>query len=124
MPSNLPVQGKIMPVDVTKQIIDPVFLNLSSDLRPSRPEEVGAIAALWWWEMRVGRYGSGGDSDTHGAFQQHCIVMVWDKSTKSLLAKQHFVGGRPPKTSMYGNRESGSRPYAEISDFLNHLPHR
>jgi hypothetical protein len=118
------VQGKIMPVDVTKQIIDPVFLNLSSDLRPSRPEEVGAIAALWWWEMRVGRYGSGGDSDTHGAFQQHCIVMVWDKSTKSLLAKQHFVGGRPPKTSMYGNRESGSRPYAEISDFLNHLPHR
>jgi hypothetical protein len=123
VPSNLPIQGKIVPVDVTKKIIDPTFLDLSSDLRPSRPEEVGAVAAMWWWEQRVGHYGSG-DPDIHGAFQQHCTVMVWDVATKSLLAKQSFAGGMPPRSSYWGNRQSGSRPYAEISDFLNHLPHR
>jgi hypothetical protein len=123
VPSNLPVNGKIMPVDVNKEIIDPVFFNLSTDFRPARPEEVGAVAALWWWEQRVGHYGSG-DRDTHGAFQQHCTVMVWDKATKSLLAQQSFVGGPPPRTSYYGDKQSGSRPYDEIGDFLNHLPHR
>jgi hypothetical protein len=122
-PSHLPVKGKIMPVNVNEKIIDPVFFALSSDLRPSRPDDVGAIAALWWWEETVGQYGSG-DGDTNAALQQHCIVMVWDTETRSLLARQSFVGGKPPRTSSHGTRQSGSKPYAEISDFLNHLPHR
>lgn len=67
-PSHLPVKGRIMPVNVNEKIIDPVFFSLSSEMRPSRPDEVGAVAALWWWEETVGQYGSG-DGDTNAALQ-------------------------------------------------------
>lgn len=120
-PSNLPVSGKIMTVNINRHAIDPVLLDLSSDFRPANPDEVGAIAALWWWEVQVGHYGS--DTDA-GAFREHCTVMVWDRKTKSLLAQQSFVGGQPPSTSSYGMRQEGSKPYAEITRFLNTLPHK
>lgn len=118
-PSNLPVNGKIMPVDLARRAIDPVYFDLSKDRRPRSPNEVGAIAALWWSKDQVGTYFGSGE-----AFQQHCIVMVWDMRTKSLLAQRSFVGGMPPRWSLHGFRQSGSRPYQAISEFLNGLPHR
>jgi len=118
-PSNLPVRGKILPVDVQRRRVDPVYLDLSNNVRPGRPDEVGAIAALWWSKVEVGSY-----SSSNGAFQQTCTVMVWDKPTKSLLAERSFAGGMPPRWSLHGAPQSGSRPYVEIRDFLNGLPRR
>lgn len=117
-PSHLPVSGKILPVDLSRRIIDPVYFELSSDRRPRHPDEVGAIAALWWSKVEVGRYSGSGE-----AFQQQCTVMVWDKRTKSLLAERSFLGSMPPRWSLHGFPQSGSRPYRAIRDFLNGLPH-
>jgi len=117
--SNLPLRGKILPVDVQRRTVDPVYLDLSDDVRPQRPDEVGAIAALWWSKVEVGSY-----SSSNGAFQQTCTVMVWDKRTKSLLAGRSFAGGMPPRWSLHGAPQSGSRPYVEIRDFLNGLRRR
>jgi len=118
-PGNLPLRGKILPVDVQRRTVDPVYLDLSDGVRPQRPDEVGAIAALWWSKVEVGSY-----SSSNGAFQQTCTVMVWDKRTKSLLAERSFAGGMPPRWSLHGAPQSGSRPYLEIRDFLNGLPRR
>lgn len=120
-PSHLPVTGKILPVDLSRRAIDPVYFDLSNDLRPRRPDEVGAIAALWWSKVEVGRYSGSGSGE---AFQQECTVMVWDRRTKSLLAERSFLGGMPPRWSLHGFTQSGSRPYAAIRDFLNGLPRR
>jgi hypothetical protein len=118
-PNHLPVTGKILPIDLARHAIDPVYFDLSGDRRPRRPDEVGAIAALWWSKEEVGSYSGSGE-----AFQQHCTVMVWDQRTKSLLAERSFVGGMPPRWSSHGFPQSGSRPYQAISAFLNGLPHR
>jgi hypothetical protein len=118
-PSHLPVRGKILPIDMDKHRVDPVYFDLSNNIRPRDPNEIGAIAALWWNEVQVGTY-----SGSNGAFQQHCTVMVWDTATKSLLAERSFVGGMPPPWSYHGSPESGSRPYAAIRDYLNGLPRR
>jgi hypothetical protein len=117
--SNLPVSGKILPIDVQRRTVDPVYLDLADEVRPQRPDEVGAIAALWWSKVEVGSY-----SSSNGAFQQTCTVMVWDKRTKSLLAERSFAGGMPARWSLHGFPQKGSKPYAAIRDFLNGLPHR
>jgi hypothetical protein len=117
--TSLPVSGKILPVDVQRRTVDPVYLDLADGVRPQRPDEVGAIAALWWSKVEVGSY-----SSSNGAFQQTCTVIVWDKRKKSLLAERSFAGGMPPRWSLHGFPQTGSKPYAAIRDFLNGLPHR
>lgn len=114
-PSNLPVTGKILPVDIRRRAIDPVFFHLSDAVRPQRPDEVGAVAALWFGEIEVGQY-----DDKTPAIQEDCTVMVWDKRTKSLLAQRHFVGAMPPRWVIKGFPDR-YRPYAAIRDYLNGL---
>ncbi len=116
---DLPVKGKLIPVDMKSKDIDPVFFDLSSNLKPKNPEEIGTIAALWWEERRIGSYGGKG-----GAYQEHCTVMVLDKLTGTLLAGKSFVGSEPPSTSKNGVSQTGDKPYREIREFLNSLPHK
>ena len=113
----LPVKGKLIPVDVKAKNIDPVFFDLSNDFQPKNPEEIGAIAALWWEERRIGSYGGRG-----GAYQEHCTVMILDKLSGTLLAEKSFVGSNPPSTSQNGASQTGDKPYKEIREFLNSLP--
>jgi len=120
-PVILPVHGKIMPIDANKQTIDPVLLDLSEQMRPRNPDEVGAVAAMWWYHVQVGHYNDSGHS---AANRQQCTLLLWDVRTKALLAQRDFTGGPPPKVSAYGASSSGPRPYAEIRDFLNRLPHQ
>lgn len=114
-----PVKGKLIPVDMKHKTIDPVFFDLSGDLKPAKPEEIGAIAAMWWEEERIGSYGGKG-----GAYQEHCTVMVLDKSTGTLLAEKSFIGSMPPSSSQNGYSQTGEKPYKEIQEYLNGLTHR
>lgn len=115
---SAPLKGKLIPVDMKSKDIDPVFFDLSNDLRPKKPEEIGTIAALWWEEQQIGTYGGRG-----GAYQEHCTIMVLDKSTGTLLASRSFVGSMPPSKSQNGASQTGDKPYKEIREFLNGLPH-
>jgi hypothetical protein len=117
--SYLPVKGKVIPVDMKGKDIDPVFFDLSNDFKPKNPDEIGTIAALWWEERRIGSYGGKG-----GAYQMYCTIMVLDKATGTLLASKSFVGSEPPSTSQNGASQTGDKPYKEITEFLNGLPHR
>lgn len=117
-PDVAPLKGKLIPVDVKSKAIDPVFFDLVSDLRPGKPEEIGTIAALWWEEEQIGTYGGKG-----GAYQEHCTVMVLDKTTGTLLASKSFTGSMPPSKSQNGASQTGDKPYREIREFLNGLPH-
>lgn len=117
-PSNLPVTGKILPIDIGRRGIDPVFFHLSDAVRPQHPDEVGAIAALWFGAIEVGQY-----DDKSPMIQEDCTVMVWDKRTKSLLSQRHFVGAMPPRWVIKGFPDR-YRPYAAIRDYLNGLKRR
>ena len=117
--NNMPVKGKLMPVDMKRKDIDPVFFDLSTELRPKNPEEIGAVAAMWWSERLIGHYGGRG-----GAYRSECTVMVWDRSSHELLAEKSFTGGEPPSTSRNGASQTGSKPYEEIKNYLNNLPQR
>jgi uncharacterized membrane protein (UPF0136 family) len=119
MPADRPLTGKLVSVDMKHKTIDPVFFDLSGDLRPKNPQEIGAIAALWWEERQIGTYGGKG-----GAYQEHCTVMVVDKSTGTLLAEKSFIGSMPPSTSKNGASQTGDKPYGEIREYLNGLAHR
>ena len=114
-----PITGKLMPVDIAAKTIDPVFFDLSSDLRPKNPDEIGAIAAMWWTEEQIGTYGGKG-----GAYEEHCTVMVLDKATGTLLSHRSFTGSRPPSKSTNGASQTGDKPYKEIREYLNGLPHK
>ena len=115
-----PLKGKLIPLDMKTKTIDPVLTDLSKELRPGRPEDVGTIAALWWDEHKVGHYGSSGG----GAYRWECRIMVWDKATGDLLrVSRNFVGSEPPSTSNHGASQSGDKPYKEISAYLNGLAH-
>jgi hypothetical protein len=113
------VGGKILPLDMKKKRIDEMFFELSRDSRPKNPEEVGAIAGLWWEEVKVGTYGGMG-----GAYREECRVIVWDLATRKLLAERFFSGSDPPSStvnSMFAHH--GDKPYEEIRDYLNGLTH-
>ena len=113
-----PLKGKLIPLDMKTKTIDPVLTDLSKDLRPGRPEDVGTVAALWWDEHRVGHYGSSGG----GAYRWECRIMVWDKASGALLrVSRNFVGSEPPSSSNHGASQSGDKPYKEISAYLNGL---
>jgi hypothetical protein len=112
------VKGKILPVDMKKKTIDPVFFDLSGDFRPRNPEEIGAIAALWWEDVQLGTYGGKG-----GAYREECTVMVWDRATRNLLAEKSFRGSEPPSKSNNGVSQHGDKPYKEIREYLNGLAH-
>jgi hypothetical protein len=100
--------------------IDPVLADLSKELKPNRPEDVGSVAALWWDEHRIGHYGGSGG----GAYRWECRIMVWDKASGALLrVSRNFVGSEPPSTSRNGASQSGDKPYKEISEYLNGLSH-
>jgi hypothetical protein len=116
--SGPPLHGKLMPVDMKSKTIDPVFFDLSPALKPKTPEDVGAIAAMWWEEERIGSYGGKG-----GAYQEHCTVKVLDRATGTLLAQEEFTGSMPPSTSKNGVSQTGDKPYKEIQAYLNGLPH-
>ena len=113
------VKGKLIPVDMKSKAIDAVFFDLSNDFRPKNPEEIGTIAALWWEDHPVGTYGGKGT-----AYQERCTVMVLDKSTGTLLASKSFIGPMPPNKSQNGASQTGDKPYKEIREFLNGLPHQ
>jgi len=113
-----PLKGKIVPLDMKTKSIDPVLSDLSTELHPNSPEEVGTVAALWWNERRIGHYGPSGG----GAYQWECRIMVWDKATGALLrVSRNFIGSEPPKTSNRGATQSGDKPYKEITAYLNSL---
>lgn len=113
-----PVNGRILPVNMEEKRIDPVFFELSRDLRPNNPDEVGAIAALWWTEVEVGTYGGMGS-----AYREDCTVMVWDKTTRNLLSQKWIMGPEPPSSSINGAGHHGDKPYNEVRDYLNGLTH-
>jgi hypothetical protein len=115
------LKGKLIPVDMKSKTIDPVLTDLSKELRPGSPEEVGTVAALWWNEHRVGHYGSSGG----GAYRWECRIMVWDKASGTLLrVSRNFIGSEPPSSSNHGASQSGDKPYKEISAYLNSLGHQ
>jgi hypothetical protein len=116
--SGQAIHGKLLPVNMKDKTVDPVFFDLSPELKPSKPEEVGAIAALFWEEERIGTYGGKG-----GAYQEHCMVKVLDKATGTLLAEESFTGSMPPSSSKNGVSQTGDKPYKEIQTYLNGLPH-
>jgi hypothetical protein len=116
-----PLRGKLIPIDMKSKSIDPVLTDLSKELRPSHPEDVGTVAALWWREHKIGQYGASGG----GAYQWECRIMVWDKATGDLLrVSRNFVGSEPPSKSNHGATQSGDKPYKEISAYLNGLTHQ
>ncbi len=115
-----PLKGKLVPIDMKTKKIDPVLTDLSKELRPDRPEDVGAVAALWWDEHRIGHYGSSGG----GAYRWECRIMVWDKASGALLrVSQNFQGSDPPSSSNHGVTQWGDKPYAQIKAYLNGLAH-
>ncbi len=117
---DAPIKGKLIPIDVKKKKVDPLFFDLSDELRPKRPEDIGTLALLLCEENQIGRYGGAGG----GAYQWECRVQVADGGTGAVLSEKSFTGSMPPSTSNNGATQSGDKPYKQIGEYLNGLPHR
>jgi hypothetical protein len=114
------VKGKVIPVNLKSKDVDWLYYDLPDDLRPASPAEVGTVAWLDWGEVKVGEYGKGGG----GAFVQTCKVTVIDKARRAIVGETVVRGSDPPKSSRRGASASGSKPTAEVVQYLRGLPRK
>jgi hypothetical protein len=108
---------KVLPVDVKAKEVDWVYYDLPDPLRPNRPEEVGAVALLHWGEEVVGKYGASGGN----ASRQTCHIVVVNHPTRTVVSQATVRGSEPPSSSRGGRSQSGSKPTAEVVNFLRSL---
>ncbi len=118
-----PAAGKMVVVDKNTQDIDAdVFFGLPNDLRASRPEEVGTV--VWLEYGRILGKGVYGEKRIP-SFIQTCKVTVLDQGDRQVIASTLLHGGPPPETVEDTAAEGvGSRPTAEVIDYLKRLPHQ
>ncbi len=90
--------GKVVALDVAgSRHDDRLQRALPAGLRAGRPEEVGTIVWVKWWEENVGYYE---DYMKRGeAYQGHCTVTVIDKASALILDKRIFDAAPPPATT-------------------------
>jgi hypothetical protein len=112
------INGKVITIDKIKNEIDDTFFDLPTELKASKPEEVGTVVWVSCSEHIAGTYVSGSK-----AWVQSCEVTVIDKSTGSVIGKQTFSGDRPPQTKTYSGDWHGSKPKSEIVDYIKSLKH-
>jgi hypothetical protein len=113
------VKGKILPVDVEKKEVDWVYFDLPDEVRPAKPEDIGAVALLRWGKNLVGNYNN---NPSNPAYQQTVQVTVVDQNTKTILGQTSFAGSMPPQKKKSSESGTGSRPDAEIINYLKGFP--
>ena len=113
------VIGKVITVNKGENRIDPMYLDLPSDLAASTPEEVGTVIWLEWKEYVVGTY-----TDGAKGYRITCQVTVIDKVKAAIVGRKTFRGSDPPKFKSGHAPGRGSRPYYAIIDYITTLPKR
>ena len=114
--------GKLVAVDVDgSRLDDQLQRALPADLRAERPEEVGTIVWVKWWEENVGYYE---DYLKRGeAYQGHCTVTVIDKASALILDTRIFDAAPPPATTT-NLTEHTKVDVDEVVAYLKMLPAR
>lgn len=89
------VKGKrVLPMDVTTECVDDAFFALGEAVKPTSPNDVGAIARIAYRKEAVGEYrgGAGG----HGTGYVWLVdVQLVDLETRKLVASSSFRGSMP-----------------------------
>jgi hypothetical protein len=122
-PSGAPgggyVVGKVVPVDMAKPTVDWLFFDLTPDLKPKAPAEVGTVAQLRWGNDQIDTYDDGA-----AAYVQTCQVEVIDLAKKMVVGQNTFRGTDPPMSKSHSGSASGSKPTKEVVNWLQSLPRR
>ena len=116
--SSTTIRGKVITIDKTKTEIDDTFFDLPTELKATKPEEVGTVVWVSCSEYVAGTYVSGSK-----AYVQTCEVTVIDKSSASIIGKRSLTGSQPPQTKTYSGDWHGSKPKSEIVDYIKSLKH-
>lgn len=93
--------------------VSTVHFLLPSRLRARRPDEVAAIVLLDWQAERYSSYSSGRE-----AYVVKCDVRVVDAAGRRAIARRTFEGGPPPPQVPRGQDGYGSRPDAQIAEWV------
>jgi hypothetical protein len=114
-----PKVGKVILVDMDKQVFDDFHMAIHEDLRAHNPAEAVTVAQMRYTRQQVGRFEMGAR-----AIQLSCTMTLADRATKTLIATRSFTWGKPPTSiPRSGNRDdvNGSAPLDEIKAFLTGL---
>jgi hypothetical protein len=112
------VKGKMVVVDKATRDIDwDVFFGLPDDVRAAAPQEVGTVVWLVWDKMQVGKY-----NDGTPAYSWTCAVTVIDQAGRGVVATTSLRGSDPPEKIENPNEGVGTKPTAQVIDYLRGLP--
>jgi hypothetical protein len=114
--SSTTITGKAITIDKTTNEIDDTFYDLPSELKASKPEEVGTVVWISCSESVSGTYQSGAKG-----YVWNCDVTVIDKATASTVGKKSFSGDHPPQTKSGTSDWHGSKPTSEILSYIKSL---
>jgi hypothetical protein len=119
------VRGKVVFIDENKGQIDDLSFKLPPELRAEIAGEVGTIVLLSCTESVVGNY----QPIWVHATQWQCQSKITDDEEKRLVGSVRFTGSGPPPSINVDPRSpprlvSGSRPEAEILNWICALPRR
>jgi hypothetical protein len=121
IPSN-PIRGKIITINVKAKSVDPLFLQLSKDLKATRPEEVGTIVLLKRGGDLVASYTDGSNCSA----QTVDVTIIDNMSGEKIAVKNNFRGDEPVCSGFSsGHAEDtwGPAPDDQIIAYLESLPH-
>ena len=109
--------GKFVVIDREQKQIDSVHYELSSDIRASSPDEVGAVVWVYWDELVTGFYTDGGRG-----YQYVGTATIIDFATSTtVVSEKKFYGSAPPSVVDRGSVGYGDKPAKEISDYLESI---
>ena len=107
-------KGNVITIDTATGQFDHIFFDFPSELMAPDPASVQTVVFLNWTKVKIDEYQGG-----KPAYQHHCDVELVDRESKTLLRRQHFIGGEPPMSIDSRNSSGeGSRPGDAMIQFI------
>lgn len=114
---EMPLRGKIIPIDIDKKEVDDIYWEMPEDMRADKPDDVGTIVWLKWGKEQIGTYTGGSAAEV-----QTVVVTVIDKKEGVQTHTTSLRGGNPPQSKKSSQSGVGPKPTTEIINFLKALP--
>lgn len=107
------IKGKLVVVNLGERKVDELHFDLPSRVKATKPQEVANIVQLDFVPTYIGNYGAQAK-----AYKYTAYVTIIDVANCKAIAKIAFEGSHPPATVKAGYNGYGSKPLAEIKDYI------
>ena len=104
---------------------------IDKKLRPKSHREVGTVILVHWNKEKIADYGRPTTTEGAppvayggGAYQWQVNVFLVDYRNHAIYHRNRVIGSMPPERVKDYEDHEGDKPYEEILDWINDLPHR